>query len=184
MYRSTPNPNCPDGKSAECLLGRKLRTPLDCMLPRRLSRGNRNAAMEHQFNLRHGAIVRSFHPGDSVLVRTYNCPSRWTLGSIIRNRGSVLYEVRVGSETWIRHANQLRLGVPSHQVDPTQAELQLDILLDSFCLKQHNQSNTERTPPHETRLPPEPSLQPRRWTDRTPKPVKPLRIDPRKKSYQ
>ena len=154
------------------------------MLPRRSPRGNGNAAMEHQFNLRHGAVVRSFHPGDSVLVRIYSCPSRWTHGIIVGARGSVLYEVKVGNKTWIRHVNQLRPGVSHQQVDPPQIGLQLDILLDSFGLKQHNQQTIERTPGQEARLPPEPSLQPRRWTDRTPKPVRPLRVDPRKKSYQ
>ena len=109
MYRSTPNPNCPEGKSpAEIFLGRKLRTTLDCMLPTRASRGGRNIEMECQYNRKHAAKVRQFDPGDSVLVRVYNGPIRWTLGKIIRRHGSVLYEVDVGGKLWTRHANQLR----------------------------------------------------------------------------
>ena len=114
--------------------------------------------MGHRFNLKHGAIVRSFHLSESIFVLTYSCPSCWTHGIIVGVRGTVLYEVKVGNKTWIRHFNQLRPGVSTQQVDPLQIGLQLGILLDSFGLKQHNQQNIERTPGQEARLPPEPSL--------------------------
>ncbi len=123
-YRSTPNSALPNCRSpAEAFLGRRLRTSLDLMLPSKPS-DQRNEAMEHQFNRRHGARQRSFKVGDLVYVLDYRCkPPSWTAGRIHRRIGSVKYEVAVGRLKWTRHTNQLRLredaGVSEDQIFET-----------------------------------------------------------------
>ncbi|KAA3677565.1 diphthamide biosynthesis protein 2 [Paragonimus westermani] len=65
--------------------------------------------MEQQFNRKHGAQSRSFELGQPVLARDYRGKRvAWTPGIIRRRRGTVLYEVQVGTHTSVRHANQIR----------------------------------------------------------------------------
>ncbi|KAA3674330.1 uncharacterized protein DEA37_0011406 [Paragonimus westermani] len=57
-YRTTPNPNVPDGKSpAECMFNRKLRTAFDIMTPQLNRGGGRDAGMERQYNRRQSSCT-------------------------------------------------------------------------------------------------------------------------------
>ncbi|EPB74401.1 hypothetical protein ANCCEY_06522 [Ancylostoma ceylanicum] len=68
-----------------------------------------NTIMERHFNRHHGARRRTFKRGNHVLVKTYQGQQSWTNGQVLRRLGRVLYEVRVGEKTWVRHANQPRM---------------------------------------------------------------------------
>jgi hypothetical protein len=179
-YRVTPNPNTPDGVSpAEALFRRKLRTPHDAIRPKNKQMGPRNKRIEEQFNRHHGATARFFHEGQSVLVRDYSKRRpTWVPGHIIRRRGNVLYEVQVGPALWIRHANQMRstcVQIPTSQKN----ELSLEVLLDTFDLGSTTGTSSAAAAEVQT----EPALQPRRWTDRNRRPVKPLQVNPRLRAY-
>ncbi|VDN16063.1 unnamed protein product [Dibothriocephalus latus] len=65
--------------------------------------------MERQFNGRHGAKQRLFHPDQVVLAKDCrNNRKKWTLGRVHRKRGDAVYENRVCSEIWVRHTDQLK----------------------------------------------------------------------------
>ncbi|GAA54492.1 hypothetical protein CLF_103414 [Clonorchis sinensis] len=122
------------------------------------------------------------HPqteGQKVLVRDYSGRRpAWIPGLILRRRGKVLYEIQVGPARWIRHTNQIR--PTGAQILPSgPSELSLEMLLDTFDLgtipENPSAASSEARPEH--------GLQPRRWTDRIRKPVRPLQVNPRPRSY-
>lgn len=109
-YRSTPNKNAPEGKSpSEILTGRKMKTTLDLIKPPNRRPLLHNQKMEQQFNRRHGAVERSFTPGELVLAKVYqHNKSSWMPGKIIEKIGSVNYNVYLDVGKLIRsHTNQL-----------------------------------------------------------------------------
>ena len=133
-YRATPNPNTPNGNSpAEALMNRKVRLHIDVIHPAPQHSQKRNMMMEEQFNQHHGAVKRTYVPGQSVLAKDYRRgKERWIQGRIIRRSGNVIYDVDIESTVWVRHANQLRSShLPETRSDFT---LPLDILLDTFEL--------------------------------------------------
>lgn len=142
--------------------------------------------MEQQFNRRHGAKRHKFELGQSVLARDYRRGhDPWILGEIIGKRGSVMYEVRIGTQTWIRHTNQLR---PTHcqAVGTRHANLPFDSLLDGFNLpkglvQDHRPSSD--TVGSRVKQPRPKMLQPRRWTDRHRTPSRRIQVNPRNSSY-
>ncbi|CAL8101398.1 unnamed protein product [Calicophoron daubneyi] len=176
-YRTTPNPNAPQGKSpAECMLGRPIRTIFTNMLPRSTPYGQRNTKMDDRFNRQHGARPKVFRPGDLVLARDYRSTEFWRPGTITGRRGNVLYEVQVGRQTWIRHANQLRPNHGQVQALPPPS-IQLDILLDTFDLPHNEQAAPPaQSTTSKTRLP-------QRWTDRLRRQVRPLQVNPYLQTY-
>ncbi|CAH8627152.1 unnamed protein product [Schistosoma rodhaini] len=97
------------GSPAEALLGRKIRTHFDVIRPTPVLKPQRNMMTEKQYNRHHGAQKRLFSVGQKVIAMDYRGkhPS-WTTGRIVRKKGNVVFEVSVGSEVWIRHANQLK----------------------------------------------------------------------------
>ncbi|CAH8614326.1 unnamed protein product [Dicrocoelium dendriticum] len=188
LYRSTPNPQAPDGVSpAQVMMNRKLRMPFDAIRPgSESSVGERNRRMEQEFNRRHGAKKRSFTLGQKVLVRDYrDGHAKWTPGRVISKRGNVMYDVKVGAQVWPRHANQLRPTLcQPEQERPT--DLPFDLLVETFnlpkvtvddCPRSSNESRT-RTSEQGSR-----ALLPRRWTDRQRTPSRRLQVDPRLSSY-
>ncbi|KER34119.1 hypothetical protein T265_00007 [Opisthorchis viverrini] len=109
VYRTTPNDALASHQSpAEALMGRKLRTVHSSMLPTQPTE-SRSIPV---------AVGTPFKVGTPVLVRDYR-PGHdsWIAGRILRKRGSVMYDVSVGQDTWTRHQNQLRLNsTPETQV--------------------------------------------------------------------
>ncbi|CAH8498480.1 unnamed protein product [Schistosoma intercalatum] len=179
IYRSTPNPQTINGLSpAEALLGRKIRTHFDVIRPTPAIEPQRNLSMEKQFNRHHGAQRRLFTVGQKVLAMDYRGKHpTWTAGRILKKKGSVVYEVSVGSEVWVRHANQLKAtSIASNKI---QYRLPLDVLLDTFEIK---------TPGIDTSVSvqekSDTSLLPRRWTNRKHRPVTRLQLDPSTRSYE
>lgn len=186
LYRSTPNPQAPNGVSpAEAMMNRKLRMPFDVLRPNpEPSYSGRNKKLEHEFNRRHGAKPRTFKPGDFVRARDYRSGhAAWATGEIQRRHGDVIYDVLIGSQTWVRHANQLR--PTSCQAERTgQAELPFDLLVDQFNLLKPELDNetkqneaTDRPETHRK------EFEHRRWTDRRRIPSTRLQVNPRLPSY-
>lgn len=94
-YRATRGPHTPTGQSpAELMFGRKLRLPLDAVLPPKEHRGVRNSQMEEQFNRKHGTVEKFFEEGESVTVRQ-SPKNKWTKGTVIERIGSVMYNVAI-----------------------------------------------------------------------------------------
>ncbi|GAA53126.1 hypothetical protein CLF_109607 [Clonorchis sinensis] len=124
-------------------------------------------------------FVEMFSEGQKVLVRDYSGRRpTWIPGLILRRRGKVLYEIQVGPARWICHTNQIR--PTGAQILPSgPSELSLEMLLDTFDLgtipENPSAASSEARPEH--------GLQPRRWTDRIRKPVRPLQVKPRLRSY-
>ncbi|XP_041775900.1 uncharacterized protein K02A2.6-like [Anopheles merus] len=98
-YRSTPNAILPDMQSpAEAMLGRKMRTALELLKPL-------PAAQAEPINL-----GRRFQRGDLVYTKFYAWNSwKWVPAQIIRELGSVMFEVHTNNQrVHRRHVNQLR----------------------------------------------------------------------------
>ena len=180
IYRSTPNPQTTNGVSpAEALLGRKIRTHFDVIRPTPAREPQRNLSMEKQFNRHHGAQRRLFTVGQKVLAMDYRGKHpTWTAGRIVRKKGNVVYEVSVGSEVWIRHANQLK--ATSIASSENRHRIPLDVLLDTFEIKT---PGTDRSVSVQAKSDTT-SLLSRRWTDRKRRPVTRLQLDPSTRSYE
>ncbi|TGZ66320.1 hypothetical protein CRM22_005401 [Opisthorchis felineus] len=65
--------------------------------------------MRSYYNRKYGAKWRRFDIEQSVLVKDYHGNRvSWRQGKITRRIGNIIYDVDVGYETWVRHANQLK----------------------------------------------------------------------------
>ncbi|OON15611.1 hypothetical protein X801_08582 [Opisthorchis viverrini] len=169
MYRNSPNPNVPGGKSpAECMFGRKIRTTYDSLRPKK--KDARNAANETE-------RLRKFHIGDAVYARNFQGPEKWSSGTVLGKKGNVIYEVDVGKEIWTRHINQLRPNRMQIQYRQEAENFQWDILLDTFGLDDENvlplELSQNMTAPHSLQLKPSRKRKRPNW----------LQVNPKKKNY-
>ncbi|BHF62166.1 hypothetical protein SprV_0100514700 [Sparganum proliferum] len=179
-YRTTPNPASPGGVSpAEELMGRQLRTTFHALVP--------TVALP--------AVSRSkLSIGTPVFVRDYRSGfPDWIEATIVAHRGSMLCDVDVGDDIWVRHHNQIRRR---HYSNTTGLEsvpsLSLDILPDTFAIP------ADRSAPEPTAAPPsdvppsvsvtapgsldnKPRL--RHRTNRVRRSTLPMQINPRQKRY-
>ena len=62
------------------------------------------------FDRRHGTRLREYGIGSLIFAEDFRSPAVpvWTAGIVQRRDGNVLYCVRVESQEWIRHVNQLK----------------------------------------------------------------------------
>ncbi|MGL5707069.1 MAG: DDE-type integrase/transposase/recombinase [Aeromonas sp.] len=168
-YRSTPNRTLPNAQSpAEALMGRKLRTTHQALIPIESTRKPTTSPDR----------VSPIIIGTAVYARDYRPRSKpWTTGTVITRRGKVLYDVSVDGEKWIRHRNQLR---PRHGNDDWHEEttLPLDLLLDTFQLDNSSERPTDPAP-----ITPEVTLLPRRWSLRRRRPTRRMQVDSRRSHY-
>ncbi|VDP36180.1 unnamed protein product [Echinostoma caproni] len=144
-------------------MGRKLRIVHAAMIP--------SATSVHKSL----APKCTFASGSRVYARDYHADHpQWAQDTIHKRCGSRLYDVKVGSETWVRHQNQLG---PRHEQSlkrtATSISIPLDILTDTFTL-----------PVHKLAEPLEPNLRARRFTNRVRRSVRPFQVDPEAKRYQ
>ncbi|KAA3670222.1 uncharacterized protein DEA37_0003580 [Paragonimus westermani] len=118
VYRSTPNPAAPDGRSpSEVLMVHHALNPTDT-LPHQSGRTEAHTGLSI---------------GSPVYARDYRpTHEEWVGGVVKACRGKVLLEVSVGNSTWIRHRNQIRPRHPDASMRETQQSLPLDVLLDTF----------------------------------------------------
>lgn len=133
-YRTTPNPNVPDGKSpAEAMYGRPLRTSLDLLrapqerIPDTVSEAESNRP-------------RTFAPKEAVYAKVYaNNKWTWAPGTVVEKVGKVMYNIWLNSKRMIRsHINQLRARTPSgpdiEQTPTPPKQLPINILLNEWKL--------------------------------------------------
>lgn len=169
VYRSTPNTLLPNSQTpAEALMGRKLRTVHNAMLPTIQSARTRiNVASSN------------FSTGSSVYARDYRSRDRhWVAGTVVQRKGDVMYDVQIGTDIWTRHRNQIRPRLAEGEVSASATtNLPLDVLLDTFQMPVEQGSSSVQPSTPDVRF------QPRRWTDRKRKPVRPLQVNPKKTKY-
>ena len=172
-YRSTPNPQAPNGVSpAEALMQRKLRTSFDAIKPQTLKPEQQDGGQSNH--------ARRFAVGQQVLARDYRRDRpKWTIGRVLRKHGNVIYDIEVGTTTWVRHANQLlnREVDNASSIDRTpDSRIPFNLLTDENASQPTGTTSTfqqTESPQHS----------PKRRPSRQRKPVSTLQINPRLKTY-
>ncbi|VDP03759.1 unnamed protein product, partial [Schistosoma mattheei] len=113
----------------------------------------------------------AYEVGCPVFARDYRANhGPWIEAHVVGRLGQVMYEVKVGRDTWTRHRNQLRKRIASDR--PSKGEnLRLDIMLDTFNL-----------PPAPPREEAQQQAEPRpgRWPLRQRRTTVKMQVDPRK----
>ncbi|BHF74808.1 hypothetical protein SprV_0501789600 [Sparganum proliferum] len=183
-YSTTPNPASPGGVSpAEALMGRKLRTTFHALVPTGAQPLQTSPASRSKLSI-----------GTPVFVRDYRAGfPDWIEATVVAHRGSMLFDVDVGDDIWVRHHNQIRRRHCSNTTGLESApSLSLDILLDTFAIP------VDRSVPELTAAPPSdvppsvsvtapgsPDNKPRliRRTNRVRRSTVPMQINPRQKRY-
>ncbi|CAH8568685.1 unnamed protein product [Dicrocoelium dendriticum] len=170
-YRSTPNPATPGGQSpSEALMGRKLRTINEALIPTEKPPSHSGAYIKH----------KEFVVGAPVYARDYRAGRpRWIKATVTARRGDMLHDVSVGDDTWVRHRNQLR---PRHGETSTPAShpvhLPLHILLDTFGMAPQRETTVEAA-----QSTPRLENPPCRRTERIRRSPKSLQVNPCQKRY-
>ncbi|CAH8666328.1 unnamed protein product [Schistosoma bovis] len=165
VYRTTPSDMLPKQKSpAEILMGRKLRTIHSLMCPRTTPPPPQTKSQK----------LPEYEVGCPVFSRDYRANhGPWIEARVVGRLGQVMYNVKVGRDTWTRHRNQLRKRIaPDHP--STGLNLPLDILLDTF--------NLPATLPQE-KPQQQSETRPRRWPIRERRAIVKMQVDPRKARY-
>lgn len=138
-YRSTPNKTINSMSPSEMLIGRKMRTTMDLLLPSTSGSHSSNTRADkqnEQFNIRHGAKQRSFKKDDLVYAKIFiKNKSFWASGIVIEEIGNVMYNVWIEDDKrtgLIRsHTNQLKMRYEDSQKF-TSSNLPLQTLLEVF----------------------------------------------------
>ncbi|KXJ79420.1 hypothetical protein RP20_CCG001205 [Aedes albopictus] len=120
------------------MFGRPIRTISSLLLPQTECCSPSSSKPEKQneaFNKKHGAIVRTFEPGDAVYAQVHQANAwQWEAATVIERIGKVNYNVfLVDRQRLIRsHANQLkkRAADPVRTLDSTP----LSVFVDEFGL--------------------------------------------------
>ena len=104
VYRNTPHTTTGEAPSV-LLMGRKLRTRLDLILP---SVEEHVKKQQYKVLERNGnRSIRSFTKGQNVFVRNYRGKEKWIRGEITEVLGLRHYMVKVPGGVWKRHIDQL-----------------------------------------------------------------------------
>ena len=102
-YRTTPHATTGVAPSI-LLMGRRIRTKLDLMLPNFLSEQQSKGWKQ----LQHQGKVAEFKPSSPVMVRSYTTPNKWVPGTVTRQVGTMHYDVNVDGNVTKRHIDQLK----------------------------------------------------------------------------
>nr|VZI32416.1 unnamed protein product [Spirometra erinaceieuropaei] len=164
-------------------MGRKLRTTFHALVPTGAQPAQTSPVSRSKLSI-----------GTPVFARDYRVEfPDWIEATVVAHRGSMLFDVDVGGEIWVRHHNQIRWRHCSNTtgIDPAPS-LPIDILLDTFAIP------ADRSVPEPTAAPPSdvpPSVsvtapgspdnkpQLRRRTNRVRRSTLPMQINPRQKRY-
>ncbi|VDM36999.1 unnamed protein product [Toxocara canis] len=144
----------------------------------------KNTRMEQQFNRQYGARNRTFKRGDSVPLRTYQGRRvSWSKEKVLKRVGRVLYQVLVGGDTWIRHANQLRRSFADQNQDQSN---DLQALFEMFDLESPSPQRTVALPQQEFTGPVESSQRDEqtRLSTRMRRRPRRLSIEPKRRIYE
>ena len=116
-YRTTPHTTtgvCP----SLLLMGRRIRSKLDLMLPDAKSTNE-----EQMFRKLELKKIRSFEVAEKVMVRTYaNNKEKWTPGIINKKLGTLHYEVEVNGNLLKKHIDQLQPGCQDTETSETSVQ--------------------------------------------------------------
>ncbi|BHF71221.1 hypothetical protein SprV_0401427600 [Sparganum proliferum] len=181
-YRATPNPAYPGGVSpAKALIGRKLPTTFHALVPNGIQPAQTSPVSRSKLSIGTPVFVRDYRTGfpDGIEV------------AIVAHRGSMLFDVDVGDDIWIRHHNQIRWRHFSIKTGlESVSSLSLDILLDTFAIPA-DRSILEPTAAPPSDVPPSvsvtvpvsPDSKPRlrRRTNRVRRATLPMQVNPRQK---
>lgn len=78
---------------------KEIRIPIEQMKPRLKTSLCRNKRMEQQFNKGHSVLSRKFSVGQTIVARDFHgVKTTWKIGTIIRIKGKVIYEVKIGEK--------------------------------------------------------------------------------------
>ena len=144
-YRSTPNKNCPSGKSpAHSFIGREIKTTLHALHPTvEHKQQNRNTKMENAYNEKHSAKSRAFDLNEEVYAKVYNNNYWfWIPAIIIKRIGNVNYLVKLCENSLNKrgiirsHIDQLQSR--SSNSKSNQQSTLLDLLYEDFELPATN----------------------------------------------
>nr|VZI00034.1 unnamed protein product [Spirometra erinaceieuropaei] len=183
-YRTTPNPASLGGVSpAEALMGRKLHTTFHALIPPGAQPAQTPPVSRSKLSIRTPVFVHDYRAG---------FPD-WIEATVVSHRGSMLFDVDVGDDIWVRHHNQIRRRHCSNTTGLDSApSLSLDILLDTFAIPA-DQSVPEPTsaPPSDipssvsVTAPVSPGIKPRlrRRTNRVRRSTRLIQVNPRQKRY-
>lgn len=87
--------------------------------------------METQYNRRHGTRRRDFEIRAQVFVLSQQEDwIKWIPEVVMRHPGRVIYEIRIGTQLWIHHANQLRPRYLENTVTSSTKGLDFTEILD------------------------------------------------------
>ena len=104
-YRNTPHTTT--GYSpAQLLLGRRLRSKLDLLVPRVESTVEAAQLGQKKYH-DVKAKARTFDAGQSVWAQNYRPGEKWLPGVVMEKVGPVSYRVEVQGQIWRRHVDQL-----------------------------------------------------------------------------
>lgn len=104
-YRTTPH-STTGVPPTDLFLKRSVRTRLDVMRPSLEEKVVSKQYEQKKYHDQH-ARERNFSVNQEVMVRNWREGTKWVRGTVQRKLGALSYEVKVGSQVWRRHANQL-----------------------------------------------------------------------------
>ncbi|CAH8467909.1 unnamed protein product [Dicrocoelium dendriticum] len=135
-----------------------------------------NSDMEAQYNRRYRARRRKFRVGNAVFAASHRGHRiSWIPGQVVGRRGKVMYDVRVGRQVWVRHANQLRPRFA--RIPETRDPKGFDF--NELLCTLHPSTSTGQDTQLVERTESEHRLRPQRVR----RCVQPLQVDPRRKTY-
>uniref|UniRef100_A0A0X3PQB1 Uncharacterized protein K02A2.6 n=1 Tax=Schistocephalus solidus TaxID=70667 RepID=A0A0X3PQB1_SCHSO len=163
-------------------MGRKLRTIFHALVPTNVPSAQPTSSVS-----RSKLLI-----GMPVFVRENRAGfANWIEATEAAHRGSILFDVCVGDDTWVHHHNQIRRRHCSIATEPESLSLlPLDILLDTFAIPTDLPvSDPNDAPPSDVPLsvsvagspPSERKPLPRRCTNRVRRTTQLIQIDPRQK---
>nr|VZI41321.1 unnamed protein product [Spirometra erinaceieuropaei] len=140
FYRTTPNPASLGGVSpTEALMGRKRHTTFPALVPTGAQSAQTSPVSRSKLSIETPVFVCDYRAG---------FPD-WIEATVVAHRGSMLFDVDVGDDIWVRHHNQIRRRHCSSTTGLESApSLLLDILLDTFAIP------ADRLVPEATAAPP------------------------------
>lgn len=113
-YRTTPHATTGVAPSI-LLMGRRIRTKLDLLLPNFLSEQQSKGWRK----LQQQGKVTKFNPSSPVMVRSYTTPHKWVPGTVTRQIGNMHYDVNVDGNVTKRHIDQLKPSWTDHSNNST-----------------------------------------------------------------
>ncbi|XP_062864462.1 uncharacterized protein K02A2.6-like [Trichomycterus rosablanca] len=140
-YRITPHTTT--GHSpAELLMSRKLRSTFDLLVPDLKAKVQLKQWKQKQVHDR-GTKMRTFQPGDEVMVQNYSYGSKWVPATVHTCTGPVSYTVvTVNGQIWRRHVDQIRARIQEPMHLELEDTLEENVKVPEACAREHPTPST------------------------------------------